>query len=67
MDETSLSNPSTSCKAFRAHISKSHNSSILHQQEITHASWSRFWRLALTTVQRNVMYRLLHRLIPTVV
>ncbi|KAI8047423.1 uncharacterized protein B0P05DRAFT_592631 [Gilbertella persicaria] len=51
MDETSLSNPSTSCKAFRDHITKSHNSSILHQQEITHASWSRFWRLTLTTVQ----------------
>lgn len=64
-DDPALYSPCTSCKTFRAQITKRSTVLSVHQQTLSKAALSRFWRLALTTVQRNVLYRLLHRLIPT--
>ena len=64
-DDPALCSPRTSCKTFRAQITQRSTVLSVHQQTLSKAAWSRFWRLTLTTVQRNVLYRLLHRLIPT--
>ncbi|KAI8326647.1 hypothetical protein EDC96DRAFT_581508 [Choanephora cucurbitarum] len=64
-DDPALYNPCTLCKTFRTQITQSSTALRVHHQTLSKTAWSRFWRLAITTVQRNVLYRLLHRLIPT--
>ncbi|RCH89980.1 hypothetical protein CU098_005376, partial [Rhizopus stolonifer] len=64
-DDLILNNLATSCRAFRAQVSRQTIVSIQQHQVYFKAAWSRFWSMALTTVQRSVAYRLLHCLIPT--
>ncbi|KAI8357863.1 hypothetical protein EDC96DRAFT_596509 [Choanephora cucurbitarum] len=65
LDTNALSNSSTSTSAFRHMIAATSSPSALIQLTCTRSVWDRFWRLSLSAMQRNVMFRLLHRLIPT--